>query len=172
MGFPLFLQFPNYRLIKMTDLSTQFEEVRLVYKNRTKANDRPNITCAEDAFKVFHQHWDKDQINLIEEAKILLLDNQLRVMSIAPLSKGGMTEAIVDPRMVFSIALKRRSHRIILAHNHPSGTLKPSQADINLTKRLEKLGQMMKIPLEDHLIITEHGFRSVLNDSCGGLEHG
>ncbi len=156
----------------MNPLKTQFEEVRLVYKNRTKANDRPKANSPEEAFNIFYKHWNKDQIGLVEECKLLLLDNQLRLMSIADISIGGMTEAIVDPRMVFSIALKRRSHKIILAHNHPTGNLQPSQADKSLTDRISMLGKMMRIDLEDHLIITEEGYNSIMNDAYGSIDHG
>jgi DNA repair protein RadC len=156
----------------MNSLKNTFEEVRLVYKNRTKANDRPKVQSPDDAFKILYEHWDKDQITLREECKLLLLDNRMHLMSIADISSGGMTEAIVDPRIVFAIALKRRSHRVILAHNHPTGNLKPSNADIALTNRLSSLGKMMRIDLEDHLIITDCGYSSIMHDNYRSIQHG
>jgi len=156
----------------MSHLKSQFEEVRLVYKNKVRASERPKIQSPKEAFDVFHKTWDSDTIGLIEEAKVLLLDNQLRLMSLADISKGGMSEAIVDPRVIFSLALKRRSHKIILAHNHPSGILNPSRADIKLTERLSDLGKMMRIDLEDHLIVTQEGYRSIMNDTIGTLGNG
>ena len=156
----------------MIDLISQFEEVRLVYRNKTRAHDRPKVNCASKAFDIFHQIWDKDQIGLVEECKLLLLDRQLRLMSLANISYGGMTEAIIDPRMVFAIALKRRAHNIILAHNHPTGSLQPSEADKALTRRITFLGEMMRIQLGDHLIVTREGYRSIVSDECGSLENG
>jgi DNA repair protein RadC len=155
----------------MSHLSYHFEEVQLIYRNKTKAADRPKISCARDAYNILHRHWDRGLISLVEECKLMLLDNQLRVMSIASISQGGLTEAVVDPRIIFAIALKRRSNRLILAHNHPSGALKPSEADISLTRRLTSLGEMMRITLEDHLIISEDGFFSVIHDSHRGFAH-
>ena len=153
----------------MKELSNTFEEVRLVYRNKTKASERPLVNCAENAFQVLYKHWDHDQINLLEECKLLLLDSQMRLMSIASLSKGGTASTIVDPRIVFAIALKRRSHQIILGHNHPSGSLSPSRHDLKLTERISKLGELLDIQLADHLIITSEGYRSIMSDEMGGL---
>ena len=153
-------------------LSDQFEEVKLVYYNKVAAKDRLQITQPQDAANILHTHWDKGQIGLVEESKLLLLDTQMRLMSIANLSFGGMTATLIDPRMVFAIALKRRAHRIILAHNHPSGTLHPSQADLTLTENFTELGKMLNIRLEDHLILTEDGYYSMTNQEQGGYRHG
>lgn len=154
------------------NLITKFEEVSLVYRNKVKARDRLHVKSAKDAYHIFREHWDKDQINLVEECKILLLDRQLKLMSIADVSKGGFSETVVDPRVVFSIALKRRAHRIILAHNHPSETLNPSKSDIKLTKEFMQIGEMLRIPIEDHLIITQDDYISIfengdlINEPC------
>ena len=155
----------------MGNLNMKFEEVQLVYKNKTKAADRLKVNSPEKAYAVLSSIWDKGLIGLVEEAKLLLLDNQLRLMSTANLSFGGMTSAIVDPRMVFSLALKRRSHKIILAHNHPSGTLSPSRADIGLTKNIAMIGGALNIQLEDHLIITDEGYRSIIDCGYGDLSY-
>jgi len=143
----------------------KIEEVKLTYRNKLKANERPKITCAEDAYQAFLKSWDQDQIELIEEFKAMFLDRQLRIMSIASISKGGFTDTSVDLRVVFAIALKRRADRIILAHNHPSGNLKPSQADMNLTEQFVEAGKLMRLEVVDHLIITNDGFSSVIHDT-------
>ncbi len=144
-----------------------FEEVKLVYHNKVRAKDRPRISNPEDAAKILYQHWDKGQINLAESSKLLLLDRQMRLMSIANVSFGGMTETLVDPRMVFTLALKRRSHQLILGHNHPSGTLAPSRMDIQLTENLKRIGKMLRIDLQDHFIITDEGYYGILSESRG-----
>lgn len=148
----------------MNDTIDKFEEVRLVYHNKTKAEDRLKISCAEHASKVFMQNWDMDQIELIEECKAMFLDRSLRLMSIATISKGGFSETVVDLRLVFAMALKRRANSFILAHNHPSGSLAPSRADIELTRQFKKAGEILRIPLEDHLIITKEGHYSIMAD--------
>ncbi len=143
---------------------SDFEEVSLIYRNKTKASDRPNVKSSDDAYSILRQSWNMDEINLLEEAKILLLDNQLRLMSIASISKGGLSGTIVDPRIVFSIALKRRANRIILAHNHPSGSLKPSREDLSLTNKFIDAGKVLQIAVDDHIIITQDGYCSLRNE--------
>ena len=146
------------------ELTTQFEEVSLVYRNKTKAVDRPQIRSPQDAYEIFLKTWNKDQINLVEECKLLLLDRKLNVMSIAEISKGGYSATIVDPKIIFSIALKRRAHRLILAHNHPTGNLNPSECDIKITEDIYYVGKRLSLPLDDHLIITDNGFTSLLEN--------
>ena len=148
----------------MTQLKRAFEEVKLIYRNKTPADQRPEIQNAQSAYDILMQEWDRDQISLIEEFKTLLLDRRNRLMSIAPVSKGGMHGTVVDPKIAFMIALKRRASGMILVHNHPSGNLKPSQADITLTKRFVEAGNFLEIPVLDHLIITEDGFSSIIQD--------
>ncbi|WP_268123913.1 JAB domain-containing protein [Roseivirga pacifica] len=145
-------------------MKKQFEEVRLVYRNKTRAIDRPKIDCAESAYRILRANWDNEEISLFEEAKVLFLDNQLRLMSISTVSKGGMSGTVIDPRIVFAIALKRRSSTIILSHNHPSGYLKPSHADISLTRKFHEAGRLLEITLADHLIISEEGYYSMANE--------
>lgn len=140
------------------------EEVKLIYRNKTKADQRPEIREARQAHKMFLNIWDLDQIELVEESKALFLDCRKRLMSYASISKGGLSATVVDLRVVFAIALKRRADSIILAHNHPSGHLTPSKADIRLTKEFRKAGELLKIPLLDHLIISREGHYSILHD--------
>lgn len=147
--------------LKMGSLTDKFEEVQLVYRNKTKAEDRPQIKNPDDAYDVLLKSWNKDEINLCEEFKIMLLDNQMRVMSLASVSKGGITGTAVDPRIAFAIALKRRATRLIMAHNHPSGSIKASPSDLELTKAFIKAGKILQIPVEDHIIVTENDFCSI-----------
>ena len=143
---------------------TEVEEVKLTYKNKSKACDRPKITCAEDAYRIFLSVWDEDQIELLEESKALFLDKKLGLMSVASISKGGFSETTIDLRLIFAIALKRRASSFILAHNHPSGILTPSRPDIQLTRQFQAAGKIMRIPLEDHLIITKDSFYSIVSE--------
>ena len=79
-------------------------------------------------------------------------------------SKGGQTGTVVDPKMVFKTALEHGANALILAHNHPSGSLKPSQADINITKRLVEVGKILEITVYDHLIIGDNDFLSLADE--------
>ncbi|MDW3195862.1 MAG: JAB domain-containing protein [Cytophagales bacterium] len=148
----------------MFDLTKEFEEVRLVYKNKIKAQYRPMVRQPKEAQVILRQHWDESQIELVEEAKLLLLDRDKRLMSIAELAKGGTSSVIIDPKIVFAIALKRRASGIIVAHNHPSGQLKPSDADMRLTRDLQSAGRFLGIQMIDHIIMTRDGYHSMLSN--------
>lgn len=79
-------------------------------------------------------------------------------------SKGGQAGTIADPKIIFNIALENHAASVILAHNHPSGNLRPSQADLELTKKLRTAGQFLDMPVLDHLIITDQGFFSFADE--------
>jgi len=138
----------------MTDKSNKVSEVRLVYKNRIKASDRIQINNPQDAFEVFWEAWDKEVIGHIEEMKMLLLDRSNKVLGIVSLSRGGTTGTVIDIKLIMQYALKANAHGIILAHNHPSGNLNPSEADNKITDRIEKACKTLEIHLLDHLIIS------------------
>ena len=95
-----------------------------------------------------------------EEFWILYLNNSNKVIHKAQLSKGGITGAVVDSRIVFKTAFEQNATSIILTHNHPSGKLAASQADIEITKRLKLAGEQLEILILDHIIITESGYYS------------
>ncbi len=100
-----------------------------------------------------------------EEFWVLYLNNSNRILKSAQLSKGGITGTVVDVRLAFKEALQLGAVGIILAHNHPSGTLKPSQADIQLTKKLKLAGESLDIKVLDHLIITEKAYFSFADEN-------
>jgi DNA repair protein RadC len=89
------------------------------------------------------------------------------ITSVELISKGTANYSVVHPRDVFRAAIKQNSVGIILIHNHPSGSLKPSMEDIKITKALYKAGELLEIGLKDHLIITNKGFYSF--SEAGGL---
>lgn len=99
-----------------------------------------------------------------EEFWILLLNRANRVISSHLVSKGGQAGTIADPKIIFNIALENHAASIILAHNHPSGNLKPSQADLDLTRKLHTAGMILDLPVLDHLIIGDHGFLSFADE--------
>ena len=99
-----------------------------------------------------------------EEFWVLFLNNSNKILFKAQLSKGGMTGTVIDTRIVFKIALEQNATSIILSHNHPSGKLQPSEADIQITKKIKSAGQQLDIPVLDHIIITERGYYSFADE--------
>lgn len=99
-----------------------------------------------------------------EEFWILLLSRNCKIIAKELISKGGLSGTVADPKIIFSIALQHQASSIILAHNHPSGNLKPSQQDIDLTKKIHAAGRILDIGVLDHLIITDGGFFSFADE--------
>lgn len=99
-----------------------------------------------------------------EEFWIIYLNNSNKVLQKIQLSKGGITGTLVDVRLVLKTAIEVGAVGIILAHNHPSGTLKPSEADKQITKKLKNAGESLDIKVLDHLIITETAYFSFADE--------
>lgn len=140
--------------------SLQVAEVELVYVTRVKPWDRPLIRKASDAYALFLSYWNSGKIELVEEFKILLLNGAKRVLGLYHVSSGGMSSTLADQRLIFATALKVAASGIILCHNHPSGNLNPSATDEELTSRLKEGGNILNIPVLDHLIICSEDYYS------------
>lgn len=95
-----------------------------------------------------------------EEFWVLYLNNSNKVIYKAQLSKGGITGTVVDIRLIFKMAFEHNATGLLLSHNHPSGKLMASEADLKITKRIKEAGQTLEIQVLDHIIITENGYLS------------
>lgn len=117
------------------------------------------IEASRQAYSVLIPFFEHN-MELFESFYILLLNNSNNTIGYAHISSGGITGTVVDVRMVAKYALESLATGIILAHNHPSGNLKPSEADISLTKKLRAALSLLDINLLDHLILSSEGFYS------------
>ena len=129
-------------------------EIQVSYKNRIPLDERTRITKSDDAFMYLREVFDTNTIEMAEEFIVLFLDNSHGVKGHYKMSKGGMTGTLVDIRILMAIALKTLSSAIVIAHNHPSGKLAPSEADKTLTKKIREAALLMDIKLLDHLIVS------------------
>ncbi len=126
-------------------------------RNETESKVPEMITCSKDAYVIMRRHL----VDLYqEEFWILLTGRSQKVLGKELVARGGMADVLVDPKVVFSIALRYQATGVILIHNHPSGNLKPSQQDISLTKRIAEAGRVLDISVNDHLIITDTQYYS------------
>lgn len=125
-----------------------------------EAVERKKITSADSVFEVMQPII--GDLNH-EEFWILYLNNSNKILQKMQLSKGGITGTLVDVRLAFKNALENGATAIVLAHNHPSGTLKPSQADKQLTQKLKVAGESLDIKVLDHLIVTQKSYFSFAN---------
>jgi len=103
---------------------------------------------------------------LHEEFYVLYLNNANRLLGEERISMGGLAGTIADVRIIFSYAIKYLSTSIILIHNHPSGNPKPSQLDIDQTKKIKEAGKLLDIRVLDHVIIAEAGFYSFADEGA------
>lgn len=140
-------------------------EVKISYRSQIQVADRPKITSSRDAENILRINWSED-IELLEEFVVLFLTKANQVKGLFRASRGGSAGTVVDAKIVFAAGLKAMASALILAHNHPSGNLQPSQADIDLTKRLRKVGEALEMPVLDHLILAPYvGYYSFADNS-------
>lgn len=136
------------------DILSRVAEVDVVYKTLVAPEDRVKVTSSTDVVGVLRAVWDEGTIELHEEFKVILLNRANQVLGVRHLSRGGVAGTVADPKLIFQAAIKANCSSIILAHNHPSSSLNPSDADIRLTKKVKKAAELLEIELLDHIILT------------------
>ena len=142
----------------------QVAEIQLSYKSNVKASLRPKINNSRDAYEVFISNWDDSKIEFVEQFKVMLTNRANKVLGIFELSTGGVSGTVADPKLILAAAIKANACGILLAHNHPSGTTQPSQADIALTKKIKEGGKLLDVQLLDHIIVTPEGHFSFADE--------
>ncbi|MGN7864215.1 RadC family protein [Chryseobacterium sp.] len=126
-------------------------------KSGQEIPEKPTIGNSNDAYILL-----KNQLSDLrtEEFWAIFLNNSNKVIHISQLTQGGISQSVVDVRVLFKTALDHFSTGIIIAHNHPSGSLKPSREDLNITQKIKEAGNTLSIQLLDHLIITQDSYFS------------
>ncbi|SMP27649.1 RadC family protein [Chryseobacterium profundimaris] len=123
--------------------------------------EKPVISSSRSAYEIFRNHLSDLRT---EEFWAIFLNRSNKVIHFAQLTQGGINQSIVDIRVLFKTALDHFSTGIIIAHNHPSGSLQPSREDIEITGKIKTAGETMNIQLLDHLIITQNSYFSFSDD--------
>ncbi|MEQ8473430.1 MAG: DNA repair protein RadC [Marinoscillum sp.] len=128
----------------------------------TEQTKKIKISCSADAYELMRP----ELIDLQhEEFWVILLKRNNEVIKKVQTSAGGVSGTAVDPKIIFKSALEQLASGIILVHNHPSGNLKPSEPDKRLTRNLKQAGEILEIPILDHLILTDHSYFSFSDES-------
>lgn len=133
-------------------------EIKVSYSNTNL--ERIKVTNSQILYNLVLKQWDLDLIEFQEEVKIVLLNRANIVLGLYEMSKGGSSGTVVDIRIILGIALKCNASSIVIAHNHPSGSLEPSEPDKSITKKLKEACKLLDLNLLDHLIITKQGYYS------------
>ncbi|WP_339881165.1 JAB domain-containing protein [uncultured Algoriphagus sp.] len=139
-------------------------EIKLSYSAKIKASLRPRVESSRHVYEVFAKAWDQDRIEFVEDFKVMLLSRANRVLGIVTISSGGTAGTVVDIKLVYAAAIKSNSSSVIIAHNHPSGNMRPSEQDKRLTQRIKQAGNILDIPVLDHVIITADGYYSFADE--------
>ena len=126
-------------------------------RHQTDIKEKARITCSKDVYQHFATYMADLQH---EEFWVLYLNRANRVLAREQISIGGVAGTVADSKLIYKRAVELLSCSIILIHNHPSGNLSPSEADIQLTAKMSGIGNLMDIPVSDHLIITEKSYYS------------
>ena len=141
--------------LKDFETSLELAEIKVSYKS--KQREKVKVASSRDAFDILYHIYNMDTIEYQEQFFMLLLNRVNHVLGWVKISMGGTAGTVVDPKIVFSLALQTNAHGIILSHNHPSGNLRPSDNDINLTKKLIASASLLEIKLLDHIIVAPEG---------------
>lgn len=152
-------------LLKIDDIMNidyKVGEVKLSYKPKFK--NQQKVTCSEDAYRYMLSTYKKETICYKEYFKVLFLNQANQVLGYTLISEGGLTETTADVRLIFQAALLTNSVALILAHNHPSGNLKPSPEDIRLTKQVREASNFMRIKILDHIILSDTEYYSFADE--------
>jgi DNA repair protein RadC len=145
------------------ETSPNVAEISLTYRSIVKHADRVTITTSNDAYTILKHLW-SDKMEYIEQFVVILLSRSNKALGWVKVATGGTSGCHVDTKVVYQAALIMNASGLILSHNHPSGNLKPSEADILITKKLKEAGKLLEIAVLDHLIITYDGYYSFADE--------
>ena len=142
----------NYNHMKEYKTTTKKFEIK---SNETEF-PKVKISSSKDAADFIRKFY-SDDIEIYESFFLLLLNRANNTVGYAKISQGGITGTVVDTKIIAKYIIDTLSSAVILAHNHPSGALKPSQADIQVTKKITKVLEMVDSKVLDHVILTDEG---------------
>jgi DNA repair protein RadC len=132
-------------------------------RNESEVLSRDKIKTSRDAYEIFRSIMGDRPY---EEFWIILLNKANKVLQKCNISEGGISGTVVDPKKIFKISLDHHASSIILGHNHPSGVITPSEADLRITKKVCDAGAMLEVTVLDHLIIGEDNYYSFADDGA------
>lgn len=121
------------------------------------------ITSSNMGYETIRNYYDED-IEIFESFYLLLLNANNETIGFVKLSQGGITGTVVDIRLLMKYVLDSLAIGVIIAHNHPSGNLKPSEADKKITSKIKKALNLIDVTLLDHLIITPYNYFSFADE--------
>jgi DNA repair protein RadC len=157
-----------YEIAKISGI-TQAKAIRLAAcfelgrrKRAVGPTDRVKVRCSQDAYKHMGPRMEDLQR---EEFWILLLNRSNQIIDTVMISQGGISGTVTDVRLILNASIEKLASGIILCHNHPSGNLSASEADLKITKKIKEAAQLMDLSVLDHLILSDQGYLSMADDN-------
>ena len=147
----------------------KINEIDLFRKSKNTFSGSPIIRSSADSVKIFREFWDEQSLTIFESFNVMLLNQANKVIGLYQHSKGGVTGTVADPEMVVLSAVKSLAKGVIISHNHPSGNLRPSQADIEMTNKIKNALKFVDVLLLDSIIITESSYYSFADEGIMAL---
>jgi predicted ABC-type ATPase len=147
----------------------KINEIDLFRKSQNTFSGSPIIRSSADSVKIFREFWDEQSLTIFESFNVMLLNQANKVIGLYQHSKGGVTGTVADPEMVVLSAVKSLAKGVIISHNHPSGNLRPSQADIEMTNKIKNALKFVDVLLLDSIIITENSYYSFADEGIMAL---
>lgn len=148
----------------MKDQLNNVAEITINYSLKIKATDRMRVLNSMSAYNIFKPLF-SDFVEHREGAYALFLNRANKVLGSFMLSIGGVSGTILDPKLLFQAALKANASGIMVAHNHPSGSLVASEADKKMSKKIKQGGELLDINLIDFLILSDSKYLSFADDN-------
>lgn len=141
-------------------MKTLLPEFEITLKYKGNKSELKQITEPSEAAEICRMCFDEGKIDWVEEFIVIALNRANKVIGFYKVSSGGISGTVADPRVIFQFALLSSASGIIISHNHPSGNLKPSQEDIQITEKIRDAGKLLDIKLFDHVIVTDQSYLS------------
>jgi DNA repair protein RadC len=145
-------------------LNQSVAEIEIHYKTKVKPSERKKISQSSDCAEIFMKIFDYNTIEYREYFYAMYLNRANKILAVMQISAGGISGTVADGKMIFQGALKLNATCIVVCHNHPSGNLLPSEADIKLTQKLKEGARVLDMQLLDSLIINSEGKYTSLAD--------
>lgn len=130
---------------KVSEISVSYRPTHL---------DKRFVRRSSEAHEVFREFFPEETMHLQERFVVLYMNRANRVIGVYHVSTGGITGTVADVRLILSVGLKTVATALMLAHNHPSGSLQPSKPDLELTSKIKEAAKYMDITVMDHLILS------------------
>ncbi len=139
--------------------------IKISYSNNIKKSELTKLTSSSEVYEALKFVYDADTVEWTEAFILLCLNRANKVIGWYKVSHGGLTGTVVDPKVVFTVALTcPGTCNIVLSHNHPSGNIQPSDADILVTKKINDFSKLLDMKLLDHIIYAPEGYYSFADE--------